>query len=76
MHLPLSEMVRASPRTGAERRVQRDYVMRMIEQMAAAIARMRRNIPGGDPAADEELRRIAAGDRIAEIRMRLRDAAP
>lgn len=40
--------------------MQRDYILRMIEQMAAMIARLRQLIAGGDVAqADAELRQAA-----------------
>lgn len=40
--------------------MQRDYIMRMIEQMAAVVARLRKRILGGEAeAVDEELRQHA-----------------
>ena len=40
--------------------MQRDYILRMIEQMAAMIARLRKLIAGGDlETADAELRQAA-----------------
>lgn len=39
--------------------VQRDYVLRMIEQLAAAIASMRKQILGGDPDIGTELTDLA-----------------
>jgi hypothetical protein len=40
--------------------MQRDYILRMIEQMAAVIARLRKLIAGGDlETADVELRQAA-----------------
>lgn len=40
--------------------MQRDYMLRMIEQMAAAIARLRKRILGGDPGSGEELQQTAS----------------
>ncbi len=40
--------------------MQRDYILRMIEQMALIVARIRRRILGGDPGAAEELRAEAS----------------
>jgi hypothetical protein len=39
--------------------MQRDYMLRMIEQMAATIARLRKMIVGGADGADIELREAA-----------------
>jgi hypothetical protein len=39
--------------------MQRDYILRMIEQMAAVIARLRQRIVGGDATAGEDLRQTA-----------------
>jgi hypothetical protein len=40
--------------------MQRDYILRMIEQMALIVARLRRRILGGDPGAADDLQSEAA----------------
>jgi hypothetical protein len=40
--------------------VQRDYILRMIEQVGAMLARLRQRILGGDPGAPAELNAEAA----------------